>query len=206
VLGRIWSSSARGAPRLALAEQAVLPRSRGRRERILERASPESMLRCDIARWPDPHPSENIRVEHWVVAERQGRPQRVTCSGRARVFRAVPFFWSQHYDVPINYVGHAEKWDEIAIDGEIGGRDCLLKYKSQWSRARGRLDLSRPRQAFRPSIDGAGDDALNRLISNPVSNMFDEEKIEKLQVGYSYNGVEIVNSPMPAWGQLSFVP
>ena len=41
----------------------------------------------------------------------------------------MPFFWSQHYDVPINYVGHAEKWDEIAIDGDIASKDCLLRFK-----------------------------------------------------------------------------
>ena len=45
-------------------------------------------------------------------------------------FDAVPFFWSQHYDVPINYVGHAETWDEIAVDGDIGAKDCLVRYKS----------------------------------------------------------------------------
>jgi hypothetical protein len=43
----------------------------------------------------------------------------------------VPFFWSQHYDVSINYVGHAEKWDEIAVEGTIEGRDCLVRYKSK---------------------------------------------------------------------------
>ena len=42
----------------------------------------------------------------------------------------MPFFWSQHYDVPINYVGHAEKWDEIAIDGDIPSKDCLLTFKN----------------------------------------------------------------------------
>jgi apoptosis-inducing factor 3 len=41
----------------------------------------------------------------------------------------VPFFWSQHYDVPINYVGHVERWDEIVIDGDITAKDCLLKHK-----------------------------------------------------------------------------
>ena len=50
--------------------------------------------------------------------------------GQREVFDAVPFFWSQHYDVPINYVGHAEKWDEIVVEGNIAGRDCLLSYKS----------------------------------------------------------------------------
>jgi hypothetical protein len=44
-------------------------------------------------------------------------------------FDAVPFFWSQHYDVPINYVGHAERWDEIAIDGSIDTKDCLVRYR-----------------------------------------------------------------------------
>jgi hypothetical protein len=44
-------------------------------------------------------------------------------------FEAVPFFWSQHYDVPINYVGHAEQWDEIAVDGDVQSKDCVLKYK-----------------------------------------------------------------------------
>ena len=53
--------------------------------------------------------------------------------GQREIFDAVPFFWSQHYDVPINYVGHADKWDEIDIDGEIAARDCLLKYKSNGS-------------------------------------------------------------------------
>jgi Reductase C-terminal len=41
----------------------------------------------------------------------------------------VPFFWSQHYDVPINYVGRHRRWDEIVIDGDITAKDCLLEYK-----------------------------------------------------------------------------
>ena len=49
--------------------------------------------------------------------------------GGRQKFDAVPFFWSQHYDVPINYVGHAEAWDELVIDGEIAARDCTVKYK-----------------------------------------------------------------------------
>jgi len=49
--------------------------------------------------------------------------------GAREKFTAVPFFWSQHYDVPINYVGHAEKWDELTLDGDIAGKDCLLRFK-----------------------------------------------------------------------------
>jgi hypothetical protein len=49
--------------------------------------------------------------------------------GHREKFTAVPFFWSQHYDISINYVGHAEKWDELAIEGDIAGKDCLLRFR-----------------------------------------------------------------------------
>jgi hypothetical protein len=49
--------------------------------------------------------------------------------GQRTPFRAVPFFWSQHYDVPINYVGHAEKWDAIEIEGDVMKRDCVARYR-----------------------------------------------------------------------------
>ena len=78
---------------------------------------------------PDPHSGESIRAEHWVVAERQGQTAALNMMGRREKFAAVPFFWSQHYDVPINYVGHAESWDDIAIDGDIASRDCVLRFK-----------------------------------------------------------------------------
>ena len=51
--------------------------------------------------------------------------------GARQKFDAVPFFWSQHYDVPINYVGHAESWDEVAIEGDVANRDCVARFKSK---------------------------------------------------------------------------
>lgn len=83
----------------------------------------------DIARWPDRHSGGNIRVEHWVVAERQGQAAALNMMGHREPFEAVPFFWSQHYDVPINYVGHAERWDEITIEGDIAARDCVVRFR-----------------------------------------------------------------------------
>jgi NADPH-dependent 2,4-dienoyl-CoA reductase/sulfur reductase-like enzyme/nitrite reductase/ring-hydroxylating ferredoxin subunit len=117
-------------PRTALAEQAGLALDRGVTvNEYLETNAPGIFAAGDIARWPDPHTGNNIRVEHWVVAERQGQTAALNMLGLRRKHTAIPFFWSQHYDVPINYVGHAEQWDEIAIEGDIAAKDCLLRYK-----------------------------------------------------------------------------
>jgi apoptosis-inducing factor 3 len=119
-------------PRTAIAESSGLALDRGVAvNAYLETSVPTILAVGDIARWPDPHSGESIRVEHWVVAERQGQAAALTMLGEREPFTAVPFFWSQHYDVPINYVGHAESWDELAIDGDIAAKDCLLRFKRQ---------------------------------------------------------------------------
>jgi apoptosis-inducing factor 3 len=117
-------------PRTQLAEKAGLALDRGVVvDAYLTTSVPEIFAAGDIARWPDPHCGENIRVEHWVVAERQGQTAALNMVGARQPYAAVPFFWSQHYDVPINYVGHAEQWDDLELDGDIAARDCLVSYK-----------------------------------------------------------------------------
>jgi NADPH-dependent 2,4-dienoyl-CoA reductase/sulfur reductase-like enzyme/nitrite reductase/ring-hydroxylating ferredoxin subunit len=121
-------------PRIELAEIAGLAIDRGVVvDAYLETSVPGIFAAGDIARWPDPHTGEMIRVEHWVVAERQGQTAALNMLGHREKFTAVPFFWSQHYDVPINYVGHAEKWDELTIEGDIAAKDCLLRFKRKES-------------------------------------------------------------------------
>jgi NADPH-dependent 2,4-dienoyl-CoA reductase/sulfur reductase-like enzyme/nitrite reductase/ring-hydroxylating ferredoxin subunit len=117
-------------PRVKLAEDAGLAMDKGVSvSELLETSAPGVFAVGDIARWPDPYTGKKIRVEHWVVAQRQGQHAAKTLLGSPEPFTAVPFFWSQHYDTTIAYVGHAEGWDKIDIQGSIPDRDCVVAYR-----------------------------------------------------------------------------
>lgn len=117
-------------PRLALTEAAGLAVDHGVLvDATLQTSQPDVYAAGDIARWPQGAGGERLRVEHWVVAERQGQVAALNMLGARQRYRDVPFFWSAHHEVTIRYVGHAPGWDEIRIDGDIAANDCAVHYR-----------------------------------------------------------------------------
>jgi NADPH-dependent 2,4-dienoyl-CoA reductase/sulfur reductase-like enzyme len=143
-------------PALELAESAGIAVDRGIAvNEYLETNVTGIFAAGDVARWPDPRSGGRIRVEHWAVAQRQGQTVAKNILGQRARFDAVPFFWSQHYDVAINYVGHAERWDHAVIDGSMEDRDCEVTFM-EGSRTLAVATISRDRRSLEAEVSLGG--------------------------------------------------
>jgi NADPH-dependent 2,4-dienoyl-CoA reductase/sulfur reductase-like enzyme/nitrite reductase/ring-hydroxylating ferredoxin subunit len=95
---------------------------------FLETSAPDVWAAGDAVRWPEPRAGGHVRVEHWVVAQRMGQAAARNVLGAKRPFTDVPFFWSQHWDAVIAYVGHAPDWDRASMDGDPDSLDCAVTF------------------------------------------------------------------------------
>ena len=117
-------------PRTSLADEAGIQIDNGVIvDEMLRTSAPDVFAAGDIARYPEPISAEQTRIEHWVVAERQGQSVAQSMLGIGRPFRQTPFFWGQHYDVQISYVGHASKWDSCEIEGDLDRHNAYAVYR-----------------------------------------------------------------------------
>jgi NADPH-dependent 2,4-dienoyl-CoA reductase/sulfur reductase-like enzyme/nitrite reductase/ring-hydroxylating ferredoxin subunit len=117
-------------PLVALAEQAGARIDKGIVvDDKLETSLPGVFAAGDIARYPYRPTDSLVRIEHWVVAERQGQAAARNMLGLNEPFTSTPFFWSNHYDAAMTYVGHAEKWDAVEVIGSLEDGDALVAYR-----------------------------------------------------------------------------
>jgi NADPH-dependent 2,4-dienoyl-CoA reductase/sulfur reductase-like enzyme/nitrite reductase/ring-hydroxylating ferredoxin subunit len=75
----------------------------------------------DIARFPYWATKETIRIEHWDVAQQQGRIAAHNMAGKSAVYSSVPFFWTVQFGSSVRYAGNAMSWDKFVLKGDVEG-------------------------------------------------------------------------------------
>lgn len=94
----------------------------------LQTSVPGIFAAGDAARWTDARSGRKLRVEHWVTAQRMGQVAARNALGRKQRLGAVPFFWTAHWDLKIDWVGYPEPFDRVVVDGDLAARDAKISY------------------------------------------------------------------------------
>ena len=139
-------------PRTALAVEAGIAMGDGILvDEHFQTSAPGIFAAGDAAEWPDRIMGEHIRIEHWVVAERQGQVAALNMLGEPKAFRDAPYFWSVHYNSAIRYVGHARRWDATEIEGDLKAGNAVVRYLSD-GRIVAVAAIGQDREALRAAV------------------------------------------------------
>jgi apoptosis-inducing factor 3 len=117
------------APRLELARESGLDVADGVIvDNEMRTGAPGIWAAGDVAQFPEYVTGQSTRIEHWVVAERQGQCAARSMLGSGRPYQQAPFFWTRHYTTSIQYVGYAHRWDRMKVKGSVPDGDALVAY------------------------------------------------------------------------------
>jgi len=153
-------------PRTELASKAGLQVDNGIVvDPFLRTSAPGIWAAGDSARYPEARLGTLVRIEHWVVAQRQGQAAAHDMLGLGAPFRDVPFFWSQHYDIRLAYVGHAASWESAEVVGDIASRDAIVAYR-RGGRVLAVAAVGRDRQslAIEAALESGDEDKIESLL------------------------------------------
>jgi apoptosis-inducing factor 3 len=153
-------------PRVGLAEKAGLTVADGIVvDTFLRTSAPGIWAAGDAARYPELRLRTAVRIEHWVLAQRHGQAVARDMLGLGAPFRDVPFFWSQHYDVTLAYVGHASEGDVTELIGSLPDRDATVVYRRA-GRPLAVVTIGRDRQslAIEAALEREDDAAVEALL------------------------------------------
>jgi 3-phenylpropionate/trans-cinnamate dioxygenase ferredoxin reductase subunit len=114
------------SPRIELAAQAGLDVARGVLvDARLETSVPGIYAAGDVAEAWNPTFETRIRVEHWDNARRQGRAAARNMLGIGEPYDRIPYFYSDQYDLGMEYSGYAPSWDRVVFRGDPASRQFI---------------------------------------------------------------------------------
>ena len=113
-------------PRSGLAEAAGLAVDDGIVvDERLETSAPGVFAAGDVASARHPFYGRHVRVEHWATALHQGPAAARSMLGAAAPYDRLPYFFSDQYDVGMEYTGWALEWDRVVLRGDPASRELI---------------------------------------------------------------------------------